>query len=160
MKLKLRCNRINFKVNTKKTFIYVPDPDNIPADFAQWASEQQLEIKHHATSLGTIITRDNQRTAEFLAKKLAEIDKTCDQLCAEQVSAQVALLLQARCLIPKFHFLARTLPPSNALINFATHFDNKMFNLFTDSPTPTASYNSVPWHTNNSFCRSGLLVAV
>jgi DNA-binding MurR/RpiR family transcriptional regulator len=108
----------------------MPDPDSIPADLAQLAGEQQLEIKHYATSLGTIITRDNQRTTEFLAKMLAEIDRTCDQLCSEQVSAQVALLLQARCLIMIliFHFL---LPPSDALVNFATHFDNKMFNLFT-----------------------------
>ncbi len=60
----------------------MPNQDNIPADFAQWASKQQLEIKHNATSLGTIIARDNQRTAEFLAKKLAEIDLTCDQLCS------------------------------------------------------------------------------
>jgi hypothetical protein len=52
MELKLRCDRINFKVNTKKTFIYMPDPNNIPAEFAQWADKQQLEIKHHATSLG------------------------------------------------------------------------------------------------------------
>ncbi len=74
MELKLRCDRINFKVNTKKTFIYMPDPNDIPADFTQWANKQQLEIKHHANSLGTIITRDNQKTADFLAKKLAEID--------------------------------------------------------------------------------------
>jgi hypothetical protein len=72
--LKLRCDRINFKVNTKKTFIYIPEPNDIPADFTQWADKQQLEIKHHATSLGTIITRDHQKTAKFLAKKLAEIE--------------------------------------------------------------------------------------
>ncbi len=58
MELKLCCDHINFKVTTKKTLIYMPNPDNIPADFAQWAGEQQLEFKHHATSgLGTIITR-------------------------------------------------------------------------------------------------------
>jgi hypothetical protein len=74
MELKLCCDHINFKVNTKKTPIYMPNRDNIPADFAQWAGEQQLEIKYHAISLGTIITRDNQRTTEFLAKKLAEIN--------------------------------------------------------------------------------------
>jgi hypothetical protein len=129
----MELDRINFKVNTKKTFIYMPEPNDIPADFAQWADKQQLEIKHHATSLGTIITRDNQKTAEFLAKKLDEIDQTCDLLCSEQVSAQVALLLKTRCLIPKLHFLAKTLPPSNALTNFANRFDNKMFSLFTGS---------------------------
>jgi hypothetical protein len=74
MELKLRCDHINFKVNTKKKFIYMPDPNDIPADFTQWADEQHLEIKHHAASLGTIITRDDQKTAEFLTKKLAEID--------------------------------------------------------------------------------------
>jgi hypothetical protein len=85
MELKLRCDHINFKVSTNDTFIYMPDSDNIPANFAQWASEQQLEINHDATSLGgPIITRDNQRgTTESLAKKLAEIDRTCDQLCSE-----------------------------------------------------------------------------
>jgi hypothetical protein len=70
-----RRDHINFKDNTNKTFIFMPDPDNIPADFSQWAGEQQLEIKQLE-----IISRNKQRATEFLAKKLAEIDRTCDQL--------------------------------------------------------------------------------
>jgi hypothetical protein len=72
-------------VTEEDIYIHMSDLNDIPADFAQLVDKQQLEIKRHATSLGTIITRDNQKTAEFLAKKLAEIDQTCDLLCSNQV---------------------------------------------------------------------------
>jgi hypothetical protein len=129
----------------KHSYIYLAQTTSLL--ISRDGPEQQLEIKHHATSLGTIIiiTRDNQ-----WRKEVCWNDRICDELYSEQVSAQVSLLLQSRCLIPKFHFIARTLPPSDALLNFATHFDNNMFNLFTRRTRDTWAYcTTVPWHANN-----------